>query len=43
MAGKNNKKKNIRGFEANKPNSKAREDKIEVEGKVIDVVKAETT
>ena len=39
MAGKNNKKKNIHEVKANKPSSGTREDKIEVEGKVIDVVK----
>ena len=39
MAGKNNMKKNIRDVKANKTNSSAREDKIEVEGKVIDVIK----
>lgn len=39
MAGKNNMKKNIRDVKANKTNSGTREDKIEVEGKVIDVIK----
>lgn len=39
MAGKNNKKKNIHEVKTNKPSSGTREDKIEVEGKVIDVIK----
>ncbi len=39
MAKKNNVKKDIRNREAKKVSSGAREDKIEVEGKVVDVMK----
>lgn len=39
MAKKNNYKKDIRNKESKAPSNSAKEDKIEVEGKVVDVMK----